>query len=148
MEMNLDSRKAVTLPPAPPLIDFADATTYNNATSLTVYDAKGQDVAMSLLFPEGRDRHLERLRHRQRHARWRGTAGAPSPVTTINFPRNGSAPTAPGGAVRIDIPASINSVGAQTAADPQPAARPGRRHAVRLGLRRHRHPQDGYTPGC
>ena len=48
--MNLDARKAVTLPAAAPLIDFADATTYNNATSLTVYDDKGQDVAMTFYF--------------------------------------------------------------------------------------------------
>ena len=48
--MNLDSRAAVTLPaPAPP-IDFTDPTTYNNATSLTVYDAKGQDVALTYYF--------------------------------------------------------------------------------------------------
>src|SRR5213075_3225617 len=42
LEMNLDSRAATTLPAASPLIDLSDPTTYNNATSLTVYDAKGQ----------------------------------------------------------------------------------------------------------
>ena len=48
--------------------------TYNNATSLTVYDARGQDVALTYYFQKAADRHLERLRHRQRHAD-RGTAG-------------------------------------------------------------------------
>jgi flagellar hook protein FlgE len=41
---------AVTLPATRPLIDFDDPTTYNNATSLTVYDAKGQDVALTYYF--------------------------------------------------------------------------------------------------
>ncbi|MEO9067733.1 MAG: flagellar hook-basal body complex protein, partial [Caldimonas sp.] len=42
MEMNLDARLAVTLPTAGAPIDFANPSTYNNATSQTVYDAKGQ----------------------------------------------------------------------------------------------------------
>ena len=42
LEANLDSRKAVTLPAAAPQIDFADASTYNDATSLTVYDKIGR----------------------------------------------------------------------------------------------------------
>ena len=50
IEMNLDSRAAVTLPSAGAPIDFTDPTTYNNATSLTVYDAKGQDVALTYYF--------------------------------------------------------------------------------------------------
>ena len=35
MEMHLDSRSAVTLPSSGAPIDFADPTTYNNATSQT-----------------------------------------------------------------------------------------------------------------
>ena len=46
MEMNLDARLGVTLPAATP-IDFADPSTYNNATSQTVYDAKGEGVALA-----------------------------------------------------------------------------------------------------
>ena len=41
---------AVTLPAAGAPIDFADPTTYNNATSQTVYDAQGQDVALTYYF--------------------------------------------------------------------------------------------------
>jgi flagellar hook protein FlgE len=41
-------------------------------------------------------------------------AGVPQPLTTIQFPSNGGKPTAPAGLVSIDIPASTNSVGAQT----------------------------------
>ena len=40
----------MTLPATAPLIDFNDAETYNNATSLTVYDAKGQEVALTYYF--------------------------------------------------------------------------------------------------
>ena len=38
------------MPSAGAPIDFADPDTYNNATSLTVYDAKGQDVALTYYF--------------------------------------------------------------------------------------------------
>ena len=50
MEMNLDARLATTVPAAGPPIDLTDPTTYNNATTLTVYDAKGQDVALTYYF--------------------------------------------------------------------------------------------------
>jgi flagellar hook protein FlgE len=52
IEMNLDSRSAITNPGSgvTPQIDFNDPSTYNNATSLTVYDAKGQEVAMTYYF--------------------------------------------------------------------------------------------------
>ena len=49
-ELNLDSRVASTLPAAGPAIDLSDPKTYNNATTLTVYDAKGQDVALTYYF--------------------------------------------------------------------------------------------------
>jgi flagellar hook protein FlgE len=50
VEMNLDSRKATTLPATAPQIDFTNAKTYNDATSVTVFDAKGQDVALTYYF--------------------------------------------------------------------------------------------------
>ena len=50
LEMNLDARQGVTQPAAAPLIDFNDADTYNSATSFTVYDAKGQEVALTYYF--------------------------------------------------------------------------------------------------
>jgi flagellar hook protein FlgE len=43
MEVNLDARLAV-VPPAG-RSTMPDPSTYNNATSMTVYDAKGQDMA-------------------------------------------------------------------------------------------------------
>ena len=50
IDMNLDSRKAVTFTGATPAIEFDDAATYNNATSATVFDAKGQEIALTLFF--------------------------------------------------------------------------------------------------
>ena len=50
LEMNLDSRQGATAPTSGPAIDFTDPTTYNSATSLSVYDALGQDVADGYLF--------------------------------------------------------------------------------------------------
>src|SRR6202000_2388720 len=50
MEFNLDSRAAVTTPTSGPTIDFPNQKTDNNATSVTMFDAKGQDVAVSYYF--------------------------------------------------------------------------------------------------
>ncbi|MFN8848776.1 MAG: flagellar hook-basal body complex protein, partial [Inhella sp.] len=44
LEFNVDSRVPITLPAAGGVI-LNDPTTYNNATSLSVYDTKGQDTA-------------------------------------------------------------------------------------------------------
>ena len=111
--MNLDSRKAVTLPAAAPLIDFADATTYNNATSLTVYDAKGQDVAMSFYFQKaGNDQW--NVYATANGTTVGGVPAAPAPITTITFQSNGSAPITPNAPVAINVPASTNAAGALT----------------------------------
>lgn len=52
-EMNLDSRKTAiaAVPPATTaVIDYDDPATYHNATSVRVYDAKGQPVDVTLYF--------------------------------------------------------------------------------------------------
>jgi flagellar hook protein FlgE len=116
LEMNLDARSATTLPAAGPQIVFTDPSTYNNATSLSVYDAKGQDVALTYYFQKaGTDQWNV-------YATANGTSvlvdasGVPQPVTTIQFPPNGGKPTSPAGPVNLDIPASTNAQGAQTLA--------------------------------
>lgn len=57
MEFNLDSRLKTTAPGGGlgTTIDLKDSTTYNNATSMTVYDAKGQDVAVTFYFQRAAD---------------------------------------------------------------------------------------------
>ncbi|MGZ5157301.1 MAG: flagellar hook protein FlgE [Caldimonas sp.] len=113
MEMNLDSRSAVTLPGAGAPIDFADPTTYNNATSQTVYDAKGQDVALTYYFQKaGTDTWNVYVAANGVPIATAG--GNPAASTTITFPTNGGAPTAPVGAVTLNIPSVTNAAGAVT----------------------------------
>ncbi len=113
IEVNLDSRKAVTLPATLPMLDFANANTYNNATSLTVFDAKGQDVAMSFYFQKaGNDQW--NLYGTANGTSLAGTNAAPQPVTSIQFRSNGNGPLSPSGPITFDVPSSTNAVGAIT----------------------------------
>jgi flagellar hook protein FlgE len=113
IEMNLDARVASTAPAAGPAIDFNDPTTYNNVTSVTVFDAKGQDVALTYYFQKSAT-DTWNVFVTANGAPVNGTPANPIATTTINFPPNGGTPTAPVGPVAIDIPASVNTVGAQT----------------------------------
>jgi flagellar hook protein FlgE len=88
----------VTLPGAGAPIDFADPTTYNNATSQTVYDAKGQSVALTYYFQKASTDTWNV------YVAANGTpiataGGNPAASTTITFPANGGTPTAPVGVV-------------------------------------------------
>jgi flagellar hook protein FlgE len=113
MEMNLDSRSATTAPIVGPAIDFTDPSTYNSATSMTVYDVLGQDVALTYYFQKaGSD--TWNVFVTANGTPINGTTAAPLPSTTITFPATGGAPTAPVGPVAIDIPATTNANGAQT----------------------------------
>ena len=85
-------------------IDFADPTTYNNATSLTVYDAKGQDVALTYYFQKAATDTWNVYVDRQRHADRDRRRGNPAPSTTLTFPANGGTPTAPAGTGRARHP--------------------------------------------
>jgi len=146
MEVNLDSRLATTVPAVAPLIDFANASTYNNATSLTVYDAKGQDVAMSFYFQKAANDQWN-VYATSNGTTVGGTPAAPTPITTINFQSNGSGPITPNAPVSINVPASTNAAGAQTEPiaglllDLSGATQFGSSYGV-TDLR-----QDGYTAG-
>ncbi len=102
MQLNLDSTKSVTLPATAPLIDFSDATTYNNATSLTAYDDKGQAIALTYYFQRASGSNVATPGAADE---WNvyvtangvtvgGTAAAPDPVMSITFASDGSGPTA------------------------------------------------------
>ena len=137
MEMNLDARLAVTLPGAGAPIDFADPTTYNNATSQTVYDAKGQGVALTYYFQKASTDTWNV------YVAANGTpiataGGNPAASTTITFPANGGTPTAPVGTVAIDIPSVTNAAGARHGADHRRRPRRLEGDPVRLAVRRHR----------
>ena len=147
IEVNLDARAAATVPAAGPQIVLNDPSTYNNATSLTVYDAKGQDVALTYYFQKaGTDQWNVYVTANGTPISVDGS-GNPTPSTTISFPANGGTPTAPVGTVSLDIPASTNAVGAVTLPitgvqfDVSGATQYGANFAV-TDLS-----QDGYAPG-
>ena len=146
MELNLDSRAADTAPTLGPAIDFTDPTTYNSATSMTVFDVLGQDVALTYYFQKAAS-DTWNVFVTANGTPVNGTAAAPLPSTTITFPATGGAPTAPVGPVVIDIPATTNANGALT--------RPITGVQIDLdGARQFGSPfavtslsQDGYAPG-
>jgi flagellar hook protein FlgE len=113
MQLNLDSTKKVTKPtdPAKPVIDFTDPTTYNNATSVTVYDEKGDPVAMTYYFQRtaakgaGTPPATDDVWDIYLTANGKtvgGTDAAPAAITSITFAANGSKPTAATGGATID----------------------------------------------
>ena len=120
LEMNLDARVAQTAPSAAalaagaPQIVLSDPSTYNNATSLTVYDAKGQDVALTYYFQKAGTDQWNVFATANGTSVLSDAAGVPQPITTIQFPANGGKPTAPLGPISLDVPGSTNLQGAQT----------------------------------
>ena len=114
LEVNLDARSATTLPATAPLIDLTDPTTYNNATSLTVFDAKGQDVALTYYFQKAATDTWNVYVTANGTPLATDVNGDPAASTTIVFPINGGSPTSPVGTVSLDIPASTNAQGAAT----------------------------------
>ncbi len=113
VEMNLDSRLAVTAPAAGAPIDFNDSDTYNNATSLTVYDLQGQQVALTYYFQKSAADSWNVFATANGQPLLDG-AGSLVPITTITFPVDGSAPSAPVGPVAFDIPATPTTNGGNT----------------------------------
>ncbi len=162
LEFNVDSRVPITLPAAGGII-LNDPTTYNNATSLSVYDTKGQDTALTLYFQKASVDATTGDTTWNVYATANGTpvavdsagngitldaAGNPQqPWTTIVFPRDGGAPTTPNALVNLDIPASVNAQGA-------PALDIAGIQVNLLGANENASPfavtnvlQDGYAPG-
>jgi flagellar hook protein FlgE len=147
LEMNLDSRAAITLPAGTPQIDFSDATTYNNATSLTVFDVRGQDVALTYYFQKAAADTWNVYVTANGTSVAVDGAGDPAPVTAVTFPASGAAPTAPAGVVTLNIPATVNAVGAAT--QPIPGIEldltSSTQYGATFGVTNLR--QDGYAPG-
>jgi flagellar hook protein FlgE len=147
MELNLDSRVASTVPAAAPLIDLSDPKTYNNATTLTVYDAKGQDVAVTYYFQKAATDQWNVYVTANGTPLATDAAGNPVASTTITFPSNGGSPTAPVGAVALDIPATTNAAGAQTVpiSGVQLSLTGATQYGANFGVTDLS--QDGYAPG-
>lgn len=112
LEFNLDSREEVTAP-ATPLIDFTNADTYAQATEMTVYDAKGQSVALSYYFQKtGTDTWNVYVTANGESIA--GTSGDPQPVTTLSFDPTGSTFTSSNNT--LDVPATVDDNGVETLA--------------------------------
>jgi len=141
MEFNLDSRLKTTAPGGGTGtgMDLKDSTTYNNATSLTVYDAKGQDVAVTFYFQRATDPSgaVPPNDVWNVYATANGTPfatdasgnaialdanGNPTtPYTTVTFPPTGGSPSAiagsaatPPGTIPMPVPAGTSSRGNPT----------------------------------
>lgn len=114
IEFNLDARAAVTTPVSGPTIDFTDQKTYNNATSVTMFDAKGQDVAVSYYFQKTGTDTFD-VYATANGTTVGGSPGAPAPISSLQYSTDGSTLISPaGGAITLDIPASTNAAGAAT----------------------------------
>ena len=125
LEANLDATKPVTVADTPPLVNFSDSDTYSGTTSLTVFDAKGQPIALTFYFQrsEGFSETAGTTN------KWNvyvtanghsitGTDDAPDPVTTLEFPSDGSVPTTPDAPFTVDVPESTNALGVTSLAIP------------------------------
>ncbi len=143
MEMNLDSREAATMPATSPAIDLTNASTFNRATSQTVYDAKGQDVALTYYFQKS----ATDTWNVYVTANGEKVPADGSALTTLNFPSNGGKPTSPTQAVTLDIPAATNAAGAETL--PIPGIQLDLTGATQYGagFSITKQTQDGYAPG-
>ena len=113
LELNLDTRQEITTPPGAPLIDYGDIDTFNNATGLTVYDAKGQEVAMTYFFQKSADDNWN-VFATANGVTVGGTQADPQPVTRLVFSADGSQLLSPVGAVTLNVPATVTSTGANT----------------------------------
>lgn len=146
MEFNLDSRQAATLPAGTPQVNFSDPATYNNATSMSVYDEKGQEIAVTYYFQKTAT-DTWNVYVSANGIPTQGTVAEPLPQTTITFPPNGGTPISPAGAITLDIPASTNLAGAETMAIPGITMFLSRATQYGAGFAVTDLTQDGYTAG-
>ncbi|SEL44593.1 flagellar hook protein FlgE [Roseateles sp. YR242] len=156
MEFTLDSRAAATAPyelsdPADPNsakidqtgLKLDDPKSYNNATSMTVYDAKGQPIAVTMYYQRANNDDANGNTVWNVYVTANGSAvqydaqgnpietddgtatGNPlTPYTTMTFLPTGGNPVSPGPneLLNLKIPAGVNSQGAPTLSIPAPPA--------------------------
>jgi flagellar hook protein FlgE len=121
LELNLDARKPILYDAAKsPLIDFKDAKTYNNATSVNVYDTKGQEVSLTYYFQKSAADTWQVYASANGNVVFPNDAGLPQPIATLTFPEHGKAPinqddpTLPLAPISFNVPATSNFQGAVT----------------------------------
>lgn len=143
MEMNLDATQRITLQTVPPYIDFDNADTYNNATSLTVFDAKGEPIALTFYFQRAAifddvagTPDIWNIYVLANGSPLVGTREAPGASSTITFSRNGWLVTDPLAAIPLAIPASVNANGVSTLATPGASSPNAAAGIIKLDLSR------------
>jgi flagellar hook protein FlgE len=109
VSMNLDSADAVTAPTTGNPINYSDSTTYNNATSVTVYDAQGNSVPLTYYFQKSATDTWNVYASANGVDVGSGGAATPAPITTMTFPSSGTAPTSPSAPVSFTIPANATA---------------------------------------
>jgi len=115
IQFNLDAREAITKPVAGSAtnIDFTDQKTFNKATSVTMFDAKGQDVPVTYYFQKTAADTWD-VYATANGVTVGGTAAAPAPITTLQFSADGATLVSPSPMPTFDIPAGTSSAGAST----------------------------------
>ena len=114
LEINVDSRGKVTVPATtPPAISFDDPLTFNNATSLTVYDARGQAIPTTYYFQKSAA-NTWNVFATANGTTIAGTPADPQPIVTLQFSPDGSTLVAPVGTPTFDIPVTTDANGVAT----------------------------------
>ncbi|MDE1949131.1 MAG: flagellar hook protein FlgE [Burkholderiales bacterium] len=96
LQLNLSSGAAITAPTTSPAINFSDATTYNNATSQSIYDAQGEAIDMTYYFQHAPDTTTGTAPSTTTTNTWNvfatangttvsGTTAAPTPLAQVQF---------------------------------------------------------------
>ena len=109
----LNAEEKITLPAAPPLMTFGDATTYNRATSQTMYDSKGQEVSVIYYFQKIAQNEWNVFVTANGDS-ISGTTAAPTPVTTLQFATDGGALLNPATPISVNIPSTTSTSGVTT----------------------------------
>ena len=122
LELNLNASALVKNDSSSALIpvNFNDAKTYANATSVNIYDTKGQEVALTYFFQKTAVDTWSVYASANGVVVNPDTDGAPKAIATLNFPTSGSAPINPTDPTKLldlvpfDVPATSNAQGAVT----------------------------------
>ncbi len=113
LELNLDARQEITTPAGSPMIDYADVATFNNATGLTIYDAKGQEISMTYYFQKSAG-DTWNVFATANGVTVGGTPTDPQPVSTVVFSSDGGTVLTPASTVPLNVPATVTPSGANT----------------------------------
>ena len=140
MELNLDPRQ----PEIDPAVAFDpdDPESYNNATSMTLFDTKGQPVVATFYFRKNDAGDWDVYATANGEQVNGGNA-----LTNIQFPEDGSAPSQPTGSVALTIPATAPDSSGETLQIDDIALdlRHLTEYAANFAVTDQR--QDGYAPG-